>query len=187
MRQSSADLTHEAGRERRALTRKAGWARAVAVFSIAMGSGGCHKYVPVQVATVDPQEDVRIVVTESAAARLSQDLGLYTTSLQGRLRQEPPDSVSIAVPVTRVYQGRLVDSGRQVLFLGRSEVVRVDRRELSRTRTVAVGVGAVAVFGLIVNSVVQWLDPNPSGEEPPPPPPPAPSIRSRGSVRIPIG
>ena len=169
-----------------ALARKAARARAVAVFSIAIGSAGCHKYVPVQVATVDPQEDVRILVTESAAARLSRDLGLYTTSLEGRLRQEEHDSVSISVPVTRIYRGRQMESGWQTLFLGRGEVVRVDRRELSRARTVAAGVGAVAVFALIVNTVVQWVDPNPSTEEPPPPPP-APSRRPNRSARIPIG
>ena len=177
----------EVRRKGSARTRTAGGARSLVAVSIAILSSSCHKYVPVQVAAVDPQEEVRIVVTEAAAARLSRDLGLYTTSLQGRLRQEPPDSISIAVPVTRVYQGRLLDSGRQVLFLGRSEVVRVDRREISRSRTVAAGVGAVAVFALIVNSVVQWLDPNPSTEEPPPPPPPAPSIRPQGSVRVPNG
>ena len=187
MRQPSANLTRDAGREGSALTRRAGWARTIAVLSIGLASAGCHRYVPVQVAAVDPQEDVRIVVTESAAARLSPDLGLYTTRLEGRLRAEAHDSVSIAVPVTRLYQGRLLEAGRQTLFLGRGEVVRVDRRELSRARTVAVGVGVVAAFGVLVSSVVQWLDPNPSTEEPPPPPPPAPSIRPRGFVRIPIG
>jgi len=187
MRQPFADLTRERRRDGSALIRKAGWARTLAVLSIAIASGACHRYVPVQVAAVDPQEDVRIVVTESAAARLSRDLGLYTTNLEGQLRQEAHDSVSIAVPVTRMYQGRLIDSGRQTLFLGRGEVVRVDRRELSRGRTIALGMGAVAVFGLLVNSVVQWLDPNPSTEEQPPPPPPAPSIRPQGAVRIPIG
>lgn len=160
-----------------ALTRKAGRAGTIAVLSIGLASTGCYRYVPVQVAAVDPQEDVRILVTESAAARLSRDLGAYTTSLEGRLRQEAHDSVSISLPVTRSYRGRVMDSGWQTLFLGRGEVVQVDRREISRARTVAAGVGAVAVFGLIINSVVQWLDPNPSGEEQPPPPP-APSIRS---------
>ena len=37
-----------------------------------------------------------------------------------------------------------VDTARLTLFLGRAEVVRVDRRELSRGRTIAVGVGALA-------------------------------------------
>ena len=168
-----------------ALTRKGG--RAVAAFSIALVSAGCHKYAPAEVGTVDPQESVRVLITEPAARRLSSDLGVFTTSLEGRLRREEHDSLSISVPVTRVYQGRTVDSGWQTLFLGRGEVVRVERRELSRGRTIALGVGAVAAFALLVNSVVQWLDPNPGTEENPPPPPPAPSIRSKGSSQIPIG
>ena len=168
-----------------ALTRKGG--RAVAAFSIALVSAGCHRYAPAEVATVDPLASVRVIITEPAARRLSSDLGVFTTSLEGRLRQEAHDSVSIAVPVTRVYQGRTVDSGWQTLFLARAEVVRVERRELSRGRTIALGVGVAAAFALLVNNVVQWLDPNPSGEETPPPPPPAPSIRSKGTSRIPAG
>ena len=167
-----------------------GWtawrARSAAVFSIGLVSAGCYRYVAADVATVDPQEDVRIVVTEQAAARLSPDLGMYTTSLNGRLREEAHDSLSISVPVTRAYQGRLLESGWQTLFLGRTEVLRVQRRELSRTRTVAAGVGAVAVLALVVNTVVQWIDPNPGTEESPPPPP-APSVRPSGFFPIPIG
>ena len=170
-----------------ALARKTARARAVAAFWMVLGTAGCHRFAPAEVATVDPEEDVRILVTESAATRLSSDLGVYTTSLEGRFRQEPHDSVSISVPVTRVYRGRTVDSGRQTLFLGRGEVVRVERRELSRGRTIAAAVGAVAVFAALVSGVVQWLDPNPPTDETPQPPPPAGSIRSRGSIRIPIG
>ncbi len=169
-----------------ALTRKSGWARALAAFSLAVVSAACHRYAPAEVASVDPQESVRVIITEPAATRLSSDLGAFTRSLEGRLRQEAHDSVSISVPVTRVYQGRTVDSGWQTLFLGRGEVVRVERRELSRGRTIALGVGVVAAFTLLVNTVVQWVDPNPSGEEQPPPPPPAPSIRPHGYSRIPI-
>jgi hypothetical protein len=167
----------------RALARTRCRASALAVLSIWLAATGCYKYVPVQVATVDPEEDVRVVVTESAAARLSGDLGAYSTSLQGRLRQEPQDSVSISVPVTRSYQGRLIDTGWQTMFLGRGEVVQVHRREFSRARTIMAGVGAVVVVALIANSVVELMDPNPSVEEPPPPPP-VPSPRLSGSVRI---
>jgi hypothetical protein len=154
----------------------------MAALLIGLAATGCYKYVPVQVATVDPQEDVRIFVTEPAAARLSRDLGTYTTSLEGRLGQEPHDSVSISVVVTRSYRGRLMDSGRQTMFLGRGEVVEVHRRELSRVRTVAAGVGTVAVFAVLATSVVQWMDPNPS-EEGPPPPPPAPFLRFAIPIR----
>ena len=177
MRQPPAFLTRlKKDASRWALARKAWRASAVAVLSIALVATGCYKYVPVQVATVDPHEDVRVLVTESAAARLSRDLGTYTTSLEGRLAQEAHDSVSVSVTVTRSYRGRLMESGRQTMFLGRGEVVQVHRRELSRARTVAAGVGAVAVVAVLIKSVVQWMDPNPSSEEPPPPPP-APMLR----------
>ena len=160
-----------------------GWrSSAVSMLSIGLVASGCYKYVPVQVATVNPQEDVRVLVTESAAARLSRDLGTYTTSLEGRVGQEAHDSVSVSVTVTRAYRGRQIESGRQTMFLGAGEVVEVHRRQLSRTRTVLAGVGVVAGFALLANSVVQWMDPNPSSDEGPPPPP-APSIGFRIPIR----
>ncbi|HKS06818.1 MAG TPA: hypothetical protein VJR92_10930 [Gemmatimonadaceae bacterium] len=159
--------------------------RCVAVLVVGLAATGCYKYVPVQVGAVNPRADVRVVVTESAAARLSKDLGTYTTNLDGRVARELHDSVSVSVPVTRTYRGALMDSGWQTLFLGRAEVVQVHRRKLSRVRTVAASVGTAAVLALVVKSVVQWADPNTSNEEPPPPPP-AQRVRFSASLRFPI-
>ncbi len=166
----------------RALARKVLRAGA-GVLSIGLIATGCYRYVPVQLATVDPKEDVRVFVTDAAAARLSSTLGTYSTSLDGRFAREAQDSVSVSVSVARMYRGQVMESGWQTMFLGRGEVVQVHRRELSRTRTVALGVGGVAMFALLANSVVQWLDPNPSSNEEPPPPP-APSLRLGGFFRI---
>jgi hypothetical protein len=157
--------------------------RALGLFVAAgLSTGGCYRYVPAQLTTVPPREEVRVRVTESAATRLVKEFGTYTTQLQGQFAPEAHDSVSIAVAITRDYRGMALESTRQTLFLGRSEVVEVRRREFSRGRTALATVGALATLGVLVQTVVQLSDPNP-GDEVPPPPPPAPY---RGPARITI-
>jgi hypothetical protein len=143
---------------------------------------GCYRYVPVDIAAIRPTEDVRVQVTESAAVRLVKEFGTYLTALEGRVSREGTDSLSITVPIGRDYRGVSLEGGRQVLFLGRSEVVGLRRREFSRGRTLAVSAGALVVFGALVAAVTQWSDPNSSVVEPPPPPPPAGAIVIRFGI-----
>jgi hypothetical protein len=136
----------------------------------------CYRYAPVEPASVPPNEEVRVVVTDNAASRLFKEFGAFSGSLDGHYAQQGSDSVSVSVLIGRVYSGVALESTRQTLFLARSEVVEVQRRVLSRGRTALATAGVLAGFALLVNSVVQSGDPNPDDGEPPPPPPPG-SIR----------
>ena len=143
---------------------------------------GCYRYVPIDPAAARPEEEVRVQLTDAAAARLARELGTYTGRLEGQLGRGAGDSVSVALRIGREYRGVSLESTRQVLVLGRSEVVDVRRRELSRTRTALAGVGALAAFAVVAGTVSQLGDPNPGGDEPPPPPPPG----VRALLRIPF-
>ena len=154
-----------------------------AIIAVLAFGTGCYRYVPIDVSAVKPQEDVRVHVTESAAARLVRDFGAYTSRLEGQFAVERGDSVSVSVAVARAYQGVSLEQTRQTLYLARSEVVDVRRRVLSKGRTVAATAAVLTVFAIVVNSVVQEGDPNPN-DEPPPPPPPGGGIRAR--FRIPL-
>jgi hypothetical protein len=133
----------------------------------------CYSYVPVSLGTVASKEEVRIRVTEDAAARLAKDLGTFSTEIDGQFAREGADSVSVGVAIDRAYRGTTIGTTTQVLFLGRSEVVEVRKREFSRSRTILVSAGTVAGFGLLAAGVAQLVDPNgPSQNQPPPPPPP---------------
>ena len=140
------------------------------LFCVLSGSG-CYRYVPTQLSQLQPSEDVKVRITESALQRLIKDFSANTTELEGQISAEGPDSVSLSVQIARQYQGITLENVRQTLFLGRTEVVEVRRRELSRSRTALAAGGALAVFVVLVNSVIQQGDPDPPGEDPPPPPP----------------
>jgi hypothetical protein len=161
----------------------AGAARHVVYCLLGLVLCGCYRYVPVDLASVQRAEFVRVEVTEQAAVRLVKDFGAYLTSLEGQFSREGTDSVSVTVPVSRDYRGVSLEGGRQTLFLGLQEVKGLRRREFSRSRTMAVSVGSLVVFAAIVASVAQWGDPNSEVVEPPPPPPPSGAIIFR--FRIP--
>lgn len=144
---------------------------------LALAGTGCYRYVPVAATDVGPQEEVRVRVTNAAAGRLAGELGRFTTQLEGQLARAGPDSVSVAIALadagaatTGATLGR---TPRQLLYLGPAELVAVERRELSRSRTALGVVGALVLFGAVVATVTQQGDPNPPTTEPPPPPPTA--------------
>lgn len=155
-------------------------------------SSGCYSYVPISLGAVDQKEDVRLRVTEAAAARLAPELGVFSTQIDGQFARESADSVSVGVAVDRTYRGTTIGTSTQVLFLGRSEIVDVRKRQFSRSRTVLVSAGSVVGFGLLAAGIKQLVDPNGPSDNgpPPPPPPPSPARRPlathRVVVRIPI-
>jgi hypothetical protein len=132
-------------------------ARAVgALLAVLVAASGCYRYVAVSPTAVGPNEAVRVRITSSAAARLSADLGMFSTELDGTLAQRDPNSLAVTVPILRQYRGVTLDSARQVLVLGAA--------------------GALAGFVLLVQAVRELTNPNPGYDgSPPPPPPPSPA------------
>jgi hypothetical protein len=164
--------------------------RTIGALMIVAANAACYRYAPVTLGTAASTTEVRVRVTEAAAARLSQDLGAFTTEIDGQLTPQGADSISVAVPIERAYRGITVGTTTQTLFLGRSEVVEVRKREFDRVRTTLVTAGIVVGFGVLAAAVVQLADPNPDSQDSPQMPPPAsPTKIPRGHgliVRIPI-
>jgi hypothetical protein len=154
--------------------------------AVALSGSGCFRYAPIPIESVRPGEDVQVRLTDAAAARLAGEFGAYSQRLEGPLATEGRDSLSISLMVGREYNGMALEGVRQTLFLGRSEVVEVRRRELSRSRTAMAGAGALVVFALVVNAVTQMGDDNPTAGEQPPPPPPPGLRTARVGARLPF-
>lgn len=161
-----------------------------ALLVAAAANGACYRYAPITLDAAASSDEVRVRVTDDAAARLSRDLGTFATEIDGKVVPQDRDSVSITVPIERAYRGITVGTTTQTLFLGRSEVLEVRRREFDRVRTTVVGAGAVVGFGLLAAAVVQLADPNPESQDGPPAPPPSPTRMPppgyRLRIRIPL-
>jgi hypothetical protein len=165
------------------------WRAAGALLLAALSSSGCYRYVAVPPRAVGSDEEVRVRIIPSAAERLSEELGMYSTEIDGKLSPRGPDSLALAVPIERKYRGIALDSTMQLLTLNRSEVVDVRRSELSRGRTILTSAGILAGFALLVHAVVQLTNPNPGSDETLPPPPPSGARTPSGHtlrIRIPF-
>ena len=157
-----------------------------ALLALVLANGACYHYVPVSPGTAASDEEVRVRITKKAAGRLVDDLGVYSTEIDGKVSSSGADSLEVAVPMTREYRGVTMDSTTQLLMLGKSEVVDVRRSELSRGRTILASAGVVAGFVLLVRAIVQLTNPNPGKDEtlPPPPPPNGSRAPSRHPLQI---
>src|SRR5262245_65959061 len=100
------------------------WMSQALLLALLAGSSACFTYVPIPLASVAPQEDVRVRITDNAGQRLIKDLGVYTTQLDGEFAAHG-DSVSVTVPIVREYRGVALPVTNQSLYLSRSEVVEI--------------------------------------------------------------
>ncbi len=173
--------------------RRAQGARArvrLALSLAAIANVACYSYVPVSFASAaSTKEDVRVRVTEDAAARLTTEIGTFSRELDGQIAQAGGDSVSLGVTVDRMYRGTTIGTSTQSLVLARSEIMEVRRREFSRKRTVLVSIGTVVGFGVLAAGIVQLVDPNGAPENQNTPPPPPANRRPSGAqlrFRIPV-
>lgn len=149
-----------------------------------LANGACYHYVPISPDAAASGEELRVRITKEAAARLAGELGTYSTDLDGKVSLRGTDSLAVAVPIARAYQGVTIDTTAQLLTLGRSEVVDVRRSELSRGRTILTGVAVVAAFALLVGAVHQITNPNPGTDETLPQPPPPNGSRAPAGHRV---
>ena len=135
--------------------------------------GGCFSYVASDVERVPEGEAVRVLLTQQAALRLTQQgaegmISVDRPELSGALRRRPDGRLALLVPV----RGGSIDSPQrpiaQELLLERADVLRVEQRRLDTRRTVlatagAIGVGTAAVV-LVVGGAEGDLDSsNPPG------------------------
>jgi len=161
----------------------------VALVLAGLVNGGCFTYAPTKFESVQPKDDVRLRLSDDAAARLSKELGAFSTEIDGELSPEGRDSVALGVSIDRSYKGMSIGTSTQTLVIARSEILEVSRRQFSKKRTILMSAGTVVGFGLLAVGISQLVDPNgPSDGQTTNPPPPQSRRppRTHFGVRIPI-
>jgi hypothetical protein len=125
--------------------------------------------VPAQLATVPPGQEVRVYLTRATVATLPEDVAptdLARLYVNGRLMSQERDSVTVGIRVGGGTSVMPTSDLRQLVKVRTAEIVDLQRRQFSTTRTgllVGGGVGvAAAVITLIfqAESSVDFGDPN---------------------------
>lgn len=137
----------------------------------------CFRYVPLDAGMVQPGEDVRLVVSYDAQQGSSNRTALPAQSVEGQLVRAGDDSVAVSVWIGRDYRGTPFESTYQTFTVPRRDVLRIERRQLSKWRTGLVAVGAAVGIAVLVDRMGLIEDPNPPDDPGGPPTPPIGGIR----------
>ena len=103
---------------------------------------GCYTYVPAELATVPAGQEVRIYLSRGALAALPEEIPANGMSVRGTLVGQEADSLAVGVRVSTRQPGLMMEDLRQVVKVGTGEVMDVQRREFSGSRTALLMAGA---------------------------------------------
>ena len=132
-----------------------GWVLATAP---ALILSGCFSYIPADLGSVSPGEEIRLRLATQGGSDLATISGGGGASVAGRLVGTDAAAIRLRVPVGLMVEGSTTRSLGQDVVIPRSQISDVERRELSRPRTVGVVVGGVAALLAAVFAYGQILD-----------------------------
>ena len=104
----------------------------------------CFSYAPVQT-TPQPGAQVALEVTDEGRVALSEKIGPGVVRLEGTLAGVEGDALLVDASSVRQVRGYISDLGGVRVTLPRKYVTRMDERRLSRSRTLMVVGGVVAI------------------------------------------
>jgi hypothetical protein len=139
---------------------------------LALSSAGCFRMVSVDPSAAPVDEDLRVNLTPAAAGRVAREFGVAGTRLVGRIAPAGQDSLALDTWLGQIYTDATLANSRLVIPLHRSEILEVQRRELSVRKTVlatAAGAGFIAL--LLSRTTLFEADAGDDDNGGPPPPP----------------
>lgn len=151
----------------RAARRAAGAALLGATFT------GCYRYVAVSPAdAIPPGARVRVQLDAAGTGAVGATVGPSVVALEGEAIEWRPDSVVLSVRSAQTRSGeRFAWTGLRAAFPP-GAIDRVERREFSRRRSVALGAGVALAAALVIKTAIDAAaGGTPGGGGPPPPMP----------------
>ena len=127
----------------------------LASLALVFATAGCFSYVAHEPEGIDDGEEVRVVLHPAGIQRMAETHGWNQSLLIGRLTRVTQDSVSVSVRVSRQAPGTAFSQARQVVTVGRDEVIQVEQPELNRNRTALFGAGSAVAGGLLLARMLE--------------------------------
>jgi hypothetical protein len=119
-----------------------------------LGLCGCYVYVPAELQTVLPGENVRMRVSRGAIAEFAEVLPGGEPVVRGTLVRREQDRLFVRVPITTRREGFMNQPITQDVGIAAGEILELELRRKSGGRTAlfvaGTGVVAAAVIGTIV-------------------------------------
>jgi hypothetical protein len=121
----------------------------VTIVGVALTLSGCFSYVPVELSTLPPGDQVRVELTRVGFAQLPELPNNAGPNLNGTLLQFDSDRLFLRVPVNVRLDGLVTQTVQQDLAIPVGEIEQLERRVLSRSRTAMSIGGGLATLGVI--------------------------------------
>lgn len=142
--------------------------RLALVVLLSLLTTGCFSHVPLENLTPGRGDRVRAHLTSETAREISRRVGHPITTIEGRILFADVDSLRISAGWRGLYAGTPFEPRRDTLAFATGEILHLERRELSRSRSAVVALGIAA----LIVAMFQWLDLGGSTEGTPVPGPP---------------
>jgi hypothetical protein len=130
-----------------------GFARTLAACGM-LGLTGCYVYVPAEVQTVPPGENVRLRVSRGALAELEEVVPGGEPVVRGTLVRRERDRLFVRIPVATRQQGFMSQPITQDVGIAAAEILEFELRRKSNGRTALFVAGTGAVAALVIGTIV---------------------------------
>jgi hypothetical protein len=141
------------------------WRRSVAVFvGVLHLCTACYSYAPVR-STPQPGAQVALEVTDEGRVALNEKIGPGVVRLEGTLAGVEGDELLVDADAARQVRGYVSDLGGVRVRLPQKYVTRMDERRFSRSRTLLVVGGIVAIVAGFFATKISGRN-TPSDQEP---------------------
>ncbi len=115
---------------------------------------GCFTYIPTEVSAVPDGERVRVHVTREGQLDLPEVIDPLGPTVRGTLVRRAEDGIFLRVPVAIRRDGFLQSDLGQNVAIPFREIVQIERRALSRSRTGLMVAGTAGVAAVIVFVII---------------------------------
>lgn len=147
--------------------------RSAAAALLAVMLSGCYRYTPHSSADpIPPGARVRVQLDPAGARAIDATIGPSIVSLEGETMEWRPDSIVLSVRSAQTQLGeRFAWTGLRAAFPP-ATIQRIERREISHRRSVALGVGTALAGVLVIKAAIDAAGGGTPGSGGPPPPMP---------------
>jgi hypothetical protein len=155
--------------------------RTILVILVGMIVSGCHTFQPTSIAELTPGQDIRVRVSGAFSDSLSSIVPGDSRSMEGAFVESTETSVFMDVPVTSEYEGMRLQTLSQRIEIPAGELLDIEWKQLSGSRT---GIAVGTVVALASAIVIGQLSGDKGGGSPPGVPGPVDYMTATPSLSI---
>jgi hypothetical protein len=128
--------------------------RAIALLCAAALLSGCFSYVPATLGTIPVGQQVQVHLSPRAQVELSQSGTRVESAVKGTLAERRDNQILLKVPIATDREGFFRSDIERDLSVAETDIVGIELRQFSGSRTALAVGGAVGAGALIVITVI---------------------------------